>query len=495
ESAEKLRSLGYLAAGSAPARAESERPDPKDVVDLHVGMERARMLLQDRLFDQAAQQLRRVLDRDPENLAALVDLSSALEGMGDLAAAQSAIERALRLDPAYDRLYLLMARLEARLNNPDKALELINLAIEKDPRNPDALIQKAILLNLTGRQDESAEVLRTGLGASPDHPRMNLQYARVAEMAKGDLEAAEERIRGALERDPFLAGGWLALGQIQQRQGLADDAVASFKEGLTRRVDDQALHAALGQLLARRHERQEAESHLREALRLSDRVRPDLHIALGALLAEGNRLEEAQAEYAKVLDVDPKHPGARNNKAIALHRSGRIEAAAGLLEQLVEDFPRMADAHNNLAAVSIERGDWRKVELHSRRTLELNPQMVQAWNNLAIALEEQGRTQEAFTAYERATATDPDYWQARFNHGLLLAKHGQAERAHELFIRVLNEVPSLADGHFEIATLYAGPLEDPEKARTHWNAFLRYAPNDPRGVEVRKRIAELPRGS
>ncbi|MEM1176843.1 MAG: tetratricopeptide repeat protein [Acidobacteriota bacterium] len=495
ESAEKLRSLGYLAAGSAPARSEADRPDPKDVVDLHVGMERARTMLQDRLFEQASQQLRRVLERDPENLAALVDLSSALEGMGDLDAAHSAIERALRLDPDYDRLYLLMARLEARLDQPEKALELVDLAISKDPRNPDALIQKSVLLARTGRADEAVTVLAAGLEAAPDHPRMNLQYARVAEMANGNLAAAEERIRAALDRDPFLAGGWLTLGQILNRQSRFDEAEVSFKEGLARRVDDQALHASLGQLLARRHKRKEAESHLREALRLSERMRPDLHIALGALLAEGNRLEEAQQQYAMVLESDPEHPGARNNKAIALYRSGRFGEAVQLLEALVEDFPRMADAHNNLAAVAIERQQWRKVELHSRRTLELDSQMVQAWNNLAVALEEQGRTAEAFEAYEQAVATDPDYWQARFNHGILLSNHGQPEKAEALFIQVLNEVPSLAEGHYQLAELYAGPLEDPEKARTHFNAFLRYAANDPRAASVRQRIGELPRGS
>src|SRR5262249_39237325 len=52
-SVERLRSLGYIAAGSGTSRKDEERLDPKKVIDLHVGLERARAALEDRLYDQA----------------------------------------------------------------------------------------------------------------------------------------------------------------------------------------------------------------------------------------------------------------------------------------------------------------------------------------------------------------------------------------------------------------------------------------------------------
>src|SRR5262249_25237223 len=59
--AERLRSLGYLAVGSGAAREEPVRPDPKKMVELHVALERARILLEDHLYDQAEKQLRVLL--------------------------------------------------------------------------------------------------------------------------------------------------------------------------------------------------------------------------------------------------------------------------------------------------------------------------------------------------------------------------------------------------------------------------------------------------
>ena len=104
ESVEKLQALGYLAVGSRSAvrpAAPGERPDPKDVIELHTGMQRARQLADDGLFEPAVDALERVLKRDPNNLAALIDLASAQAGLGRLDDAVETVERALALDPDY----------------------------------------------------------------------------------------------------------------------------------------------------------------------------------------------------------------------------------------------------------------------------------------------------------------------------------------------------------------------------------------------------------
>jgi hypothetical protein len=46
-------------------------------------------------------------------------------------------------------------------------------------------------------------------------------------------------------------------------------------------------------------------------------------------------------------------------------------------------------------------------------------------------------------------------------------------------------------GHLGLGDLLAGPLDDPERARVHYNAFLRHAPDHPRAAEVRRGLGEL----
>ena len=404
EALAKLRSLGYVSVGSGRKDDGSERPNPMEMIAQHVGLERARMLLADRLFPQAAKQLEGVLRRDPQNLAALIDLVRAKEGQGDIEEAIRLAERALELDPEYTQTYLTLARLEAQRDDLEQAVELSSLAVERDPQNPDVRIQKANFLQRLGRFEESQEVLEETLAAHGEHPRTNAFYAQMVEVRTGKFEAAEERLRQVVERDPYLEQAWLFLGRVLERTGKLDEAEASFKKGLAARSDDADLHGALGHLLARLGRQEEAISQLREAIRLSPNQRSELHVSLGGVLAEIGRLEEARREYDKVLAMDPSHPGARNNMAIALYRSGKVDEAVALLQEVIAEFPRHADAHNNLAAIAVDQGKWQDAVNHSRQTLELNKGIVEAWNNLGIGLEETGEQDEARSAYEKALA-------------------------------------------------------------------------------------------
>jgi arylsulfatase A-like enzyme/Tfp pilus assembly protein PilF len=488
---EKLRSLGYVAVGSGGDTSDAERPDPKAMIALHVGLERARFLARDRLYPQAEEELRRVLRRDATNLAAMTDLAQVLTEQEKLDEAVQVVERALDLDPAYARLHMTLAGLEARRGETDKALELYDSALELDPKSLEIRLQKAMFLQRQQRVQEAEALLEETLAEHPEAAAANILYAQVVEIRRGDLEAAEARLRRAIERDPFLVSGWRLLGDLLEGTGRVEEAMAAYREGLQRGVDDADLHAQMGIVLARQRGGAEAEVHLREALRLARNPRPEVRVALGAWLAEHRRFEEALAEYEAVLAQAPQHPGARNNRAIAFYQTGRLEAAEEELRTLVAQHPRHADGHNNLAAIALEQGRHADAERHARRTLELSPEMAEAWNNLGLALGPGERTQEARRAFERALALRQDYWQARLNLGLLLSRMEEWPAAATALQAVVRQVPQAADAHLELGLLYAGPLDDPERARVHLQAFLRHAPGHPRAREARQKLDTL----
>jgi len=487
----KLRSLGYLSVGSGKVAERENRPNPMTMIGQHVGLERARMLLADRFYQQAVSQLQNVLRKDPQNLAALIDLVRAHEALGEVDEAIVHAEHALELDPEYIQTYMTLARLEMQKDNFEKALELTDLAISLDPLNPETPVLKATFLIRQNRFQEAQELLSSALLAHPDHPRINAVYAHLVEARSGDFDAAESRLKLALEQDPYLDQAWRFLGQLQERMNQPLNAEKSYRKGLQNRVDDAELHGSLGHLLARMGRVDEAEVQLREAIRLGKNQRTELHVSLGSILAEQGRTVEAQKEFQKVLDINSSHPGARNNLAIAMYRSGQVKQAKETLLALVEEFPRQADAHNNLAAIAVDQQDWSAVIVHSKKTIELSPKLVEAWNNLAIGQEELKMFEAAKQSYLEALSLDAEYWQAYYNMGLLLIKMNEHIEAVEVFSKVLNRVPSHPETHLEMGFLYADQLSDKEKALKHLNAFLKHAPKHPRKKEVLAKINQL----
>jgi Flp pilus assembly protein TadD len=281
------------------------------------------------------------------------------------------------------------------------------------------------------------------------------------------------------------------LGELLERDGRSAEALAAYRSGLERQPDSHELHGNLGTLLARQGDRTGAESHLREATRLSPAFQPGLHVTLGALLAEGGRLEDAEREYERVLSREPEHPGALNNRAIALYRTGRREEAREILETLVAAHPNHADAHNNLAAVYLDLERFDLAESSARRAIEVTPGLPEAWNNLGISVEEQGRLAEAERAYRRALEIDAEYWQGRHNLATNLTAQQRPREAAAELERVLAAAPEVATVHLDLGELYAGPLGDGERARRHLNAFLRLAPGHERAAEVRRQLENL----
>ncbi|OGQ83414.1 MAG: hypothetical protein A2289_16350 [Deltaproteobacteria bacterium RIFOXYA12_FULL_58_15] len=488
----QLAALGYVAVGSSDRYATVPRPDPKKLIDVHVALERARHFIRDRLYDHARSQLEIVLGRDPNNLAALLDLAEVQASQNRLDEGIITLTRALELDPRYTQSYLSMARLEARRGDLQRALTVTQHALDLDPKSLEGRLQQAQLLAHSGKLDEAERRLREALYLYPGHPRLLLTYAQLVEIRKGELDAAEKTVRAALDSDPFLLAAWLTLGDLLARKHQEEAAAAAYQEGLEREPDDPVLHAELGLLLARYGKADRAERHLREAIRLSSVFRSDVHVSLGALLAESGRWQEAKLQYDKVLEDNPKHPGARNNLAIAKYRGGRVQEALADLSALVQEFPRHADAHNNLAAIAIDRKGWRAAEQHARRALQLREEEPAAWNNLGLALDEQGKRAEALDAYQKGLEEQPLYWQARLNMGVLLRKQNETGRAAAALKAVVDQVPHIPEGHFELGMLYAGRLDDHDLARTYLNTFLRIAgPNHPNRGRAEKELANL----
>ena len=431
ETRERLRSLGYLSgsAGTTESLPDSERPDPKRMMDVHRAVERAEGHLHARDFETAVAELRRVLARDRANRAALVSLATALGESGRPEEAAEAAQRALALHPEDPELHLTLAGLEVARSRPEEALDALDAALALDPRSVDARVEKArVLLQRSDElgdgagRAEAIALLEQVLEEDPDHGRARVAWAEEVEAERGDLEAAGARLREVTVQQPFLAEAWRALGRVLERQGRTGEAEAAYRGGLRHQPRDPRLQALLGLLLVQRGEAEEAEPLL---------------------------------EAAVASTVSP-----------------------------------LPEVHDGLAAVAVERGDWPRAERQARHAVELAPELASAWNHLAVALEEQGRTEDALDAYGRAVGADGSYWQALFNRGLLLRKQDRVEGAMEMFRRVLELKPGHAASHYELGVLHGARGED-ARARRHLEAALSADPEHPRAGQIRRLLAAL----
>ncbi|MGB5657893.1 MAG: tetratricopeptide repeat protein, partial [Thermoanaerobaculia bacterium] len=480
ETAQALRSLGYMAATQPRALEDHQRPDPREMIGLH------NELLE--FFDRGPHtpsetitELERVLDLDPDNLTALRELPQALADAGRYEEIEAVIQRILALDANPASILLLYATIEHQHGNLDKALGLTEEALELDPGLATAWMERTSLLLQLGDVGRARTVLEEAVRQCPEEPWLDIYYARLAEMADGQTESAVNRLRQALDEDPTILEGHLFLSEALESSEEIQAAADTLSAALERWPENPELHSRLGLLSIRLHDSDAAELHLSRALSLTPEPRPDIQAALDFV-----RSQSAGQTPGPAPDSTP------GVQQAATHlQAGRLDDAQAELDRLHSDQPRDTDVLALMAAVQIQRGNLTGAEDLLQQVLEIDPQQASTWSDLGLIVEQQGRIDEARKHYDKALQIDPGLWQALVNLGISAGRQQDWQRAADYLEEALRVAPGQRDLHLELADLYAGPLNRPDLAKDHLASFLSAAPGDPRADLVRQRLSQL----
>jgi tetratricopeptide (TPR) repeat protein len=283
-----------------------------------------RLLLADTLLvrgrlDEAADQYRAVLARDPDNARArlglgrlayarnllpeavtllrsscLTDprtrracgrvLAEVLQHRGDAAAADLELQRVGGLppdaawpDPLLDEVWQLHVGRKARcerarsLFNQGQVREAIDLLRQTVRDYPHSDVAWLMLGQaLIGQDDypEAERALRSAVREAPDSDE-NVYYLGIALLGRHDDAGAAACFRKATELRPENAEAHVQLGQCLLRQDDVAGALAAFRAAVRYHPQSDEAHVCLAEALSRQGKRAEALDHLRQALQVN----------------------------------------------------------------------------------------------------------------------------------------------------------------------------------------------------------------------------------
>lgn len=285
ESAERLRSLGYVS-GSTLATPATRGVDPKDRVDVWAAIEDG--------IDRST--------REP-------------------AAARQSFERALRLDPGNGLAIKYLADIAFRAGRMPEARDGYRRAIAAHFRHPDVFVNLAAIAERDGRLDEArnalAEAARISGGDADAWNRLGLLEAR-----RGDLDAARRAFTSAVAADASRAEAHYNLAIVERRSGNEAAARAHLADAIARNPSYPEAHYELGTGYLAAAQPERALDAYRTALRL----RPDYAEALfGAARAalDLGKPDEARRDYEQFIRIAP--PEYRQQVAAAREALRRLQ--------------------------------------------------------------------------------------------------------------------------------------------------------------------------
>jgi tetratricopeptide (TPR) repeat protein len=179
------------------------------------------------------------------------------------------LQQLLKTDPKSADLLLRLAETQRRKGDVNAAIETFRLASQAAPADPRPLLQLGLLMDGTGRRDQSKPIYEQILKIQPDHPIALNNLAFIKAEEGQDLDQAltmAQRARQGMPNSPDVMD---TLGWIYLKKNLSDDAIRTFKELLAAEPNRAAYHYHYGMALLQKGDKPSARRELETAIRFN----------------------------------------------------------------------------------------------------------------------------------------------------------------------------------------------------------------------------------
>jgi len=157
---------------------------------------------------------------NPKNPIAVFNCGLAYRKLGDLSAAERYYEKALQLDPAFDKAALELATLRVTSEKYLAAAQLLEILIARRPDYREARLTLAKTYIELNRGADAVTLLEKSTDADP----IAGSLLGAACLQHGDLDAAQSHLESALRKDRSLVDARINLAEVYARRGDAGKA-------------------------------------------------------------------------------------------------------------------------------------------------------------------------------------------------------------------------------------------------------------------------------
>ena len=322
--------------------------------------------------------------------------------LGDLQAARQTLEQAYAITGTKPpHLILIDANLSFREGKPQVARNLINQAINLDPKSA---------------------------------PYWN--FRATISHSENNFKAALSDYDKALALDPkYLAA---RLARVSLLMDMAQDKKAELDlQYLQREFPEDPRGLYLGALLSdRRHDSAAAKKALHDLTKVLDPISPEVLDQSSQLLLLGglahfslNQMEQAASYLKRLLALAPEHIAGRKLMGALRLKEGNSNAAIEVLTPVVSATPDDANALSLLASAYVAKKDFRKASALLERATQVTGGAPQFESSLGFSLLGGGQVNQGLEHLTRAFLKDPGQPQVGAALAILHIKRGQPRQA------------------------------------------------------------------
>lgn len=418
-----------------------EKTLERDPESLYLHKELTKLYLQNRDAKGALGVIEAWLEKEPNQIEALMVYGKLKQGMNHIQDARSAFEKVIRLDQKYEEAYYLLGRIYQQNNDTAQEIRLFEklcaqfpesysarillgraymednqvllaeqsfeTALKLEPDSAEARFELLPVYQSLGRQDEYARVLKKLGEESHSKPQIIQEVIRLYINPK-KYEQAISVLEGMLAGRPDASDIHYVTGiayngikdqqramehfrQVSDDSEFFDDAVAHVSYYYQEQGEIDAAIAFLTQVI---------KSHPDN---------PEFMRYLGGLYEESGKYEDALKSLNKGLELDPKNADIYFRIGVVHDKMGAKEKSIKAMKTVISLDPANAHALNYLGYTYAELGqNLDEAEYLIKEALRLKPDDGYITDSLGWVYYKKGRFADAIVLLEKAIRSVPD---------------------------------------------------------------------------------------
>lgn len=393
--------------------------------------------------DDAERYLLQAVAAAPARAKTRMELASVYVAAGKEPKAKGLLEELTRTDPKNARPFYMLAAIEMRSGNSDRALEVYRTIIANNASETPAAY-KAGLIHIEKedleKADKIADDLMSRFPKRADGHRLkglvsfqrknyaeamnNLQnsikiaptleayhFLGLCYYNRGELESALSQFRKILDNVPDSRQGRLMTGTILLAQKRVDDAITEIQKVLQKDERDAVAHNLLGNAYMAKGMFEDGMREFNRATKIDPKI-VDAYLKKGYFYFSRGKNAEGETELATAVQAAPDVLNSRLLLASYHLRAGKGDKALSILKSGLSGKKGDAFLYNSIAAVYFAQNKPDEGLKSIQKAKEVDPAFPASYQNLATYFIATGKYEKAIEEFTALLRNDPQNFQA-----------------------------------------------------------------------------------
>lgn len=441
------QSPGPVPAQVAPAKP-TIAPPPNSAATYHFMLGYQAELAQD--SDRALREYQTALTADPSSREVKARMAGIYFGLGNLSQAAQVAEEVGEGTGQDAQLLTQMAGILAGAGKPDRALRLLDKAIDRAPDRGETYFPKGIILLNQKRTAEAEQTVKQGLKYAPDSP-IGLYYLGRISLEAGNPEQAVASFDRAIAVSPSFEPAYLAQASLHESRQEKEKAIAILQKYLHQvNPRNRDIRQHLIQLYITT---KDYAGGLAELERILEEDPTDLDAQLRIALIYGEKKEFVKAidRLTAILKVRPGELKVRDYLGYLYEETKEVSKAVEAYQFNIQQDPNFTDSHIHLGVLQYRQKKFSDAIAHLSAAVRLAPKQPEPHIVLGLAYLQSDQFEKASSAFEEGVRHNPKSADLHFNLGTAYDKLNRFDDV----VRAMETALSL-DPHHADALNYLG---------------------------------------